>query len=96
MEITTIINLISNSFIVLGMTFFILGVFGRKSQTVENLNKIERALLKVALCVTAAGSLYNVLTFSAPPTSEVVMNAGFGLLFIWAAWFHWKYFVIKK
>ena len=92
----TIINLIANSFITLGMTFFILGVFGRKSQTVENLNKLERFLLKVALCATASGSLYNVLTLSTPNNSEIILNTGLGLLFIWAAWFHWKYFVNKK
>lgn len=92
----TIINLIANSLITLGMTFFIIGVFGRKSQAVENLNRIERFLLKIALCITAAGSLFNVLTFSTPSTSEIVLNSGFGLLFTWAAWFHWKYFVIKK
>lgn len=92
----TIINLLANSLITLGMTFFIIGVFGRKSQVIENLNKIERFLLKLALCVTASGSLFNVLTFSTPNDSEIVLNSGFGLLFTWASWFHWKYFVIKK
>lgn len=92
----TIINLIANSFITMGMTFFIIGVFGRKSKTVESLNKIERVLLKFALCATASGAFYNVLTLSTPPTSELVLNSGLGLLFIWAAWFHWKYFVRKK
>lgn len=92
----TIINLIANSLITLGMTFFIIGVFGRKSQAVEKMNRIERFLLKVALCTTAAGSFFNVLTFSTPTTSEIVLNSGFGLLFTWAAWFHWKYFVKKK
>lgn len=92
----TVVNLIANSLIVLGMTFFIIGVFGRKSQAIENLNKIERFLLKLTLCITAAGSLFNVLTFSTPNDSEIVLNSGFGLLFAWAAWFHWKYFIIKK
>lgn len=91
-----VINLIANSFIVLGMTFFILGVFGRKSKVVESLHPIERFLLKIALCSTAAGSLFNVLTFSTPAPSEIFLNVGLGLLFIWAAWFHWKYFVKNK
>lgn len=92
----TIVNLVANSFIVLGMVFFIIGVFGRKSKVVESIHPIERFLLKVALCATASGALFNVLTFSTPPISEAILNVGLALLFTWAAWFHWKYFVKKK
>ena len=91
-----IINLIANSFIVFGMVFFIIGVFGRKSKVVESMHYFEIMFLKIALCSTAAGSLFNVLTLSTPSFSEVLLNIGLGLLFVWAAWFHWKYFVKKK
>lgn len=91
-----IVNLIANSFIVLGMVFFIIGVFGRKSKVIESMNVIEKTLLKVALCASASGALLNILTLSTPPITEALLNVGMGLLFIWAAWFHWKYFVKKK
>ena len=96
MEMQTLINLIANSFITFGMMFFIIGVFGRRSKVIESMNVVEKLFLKVGLCATAAGSLYNVLILSTPPLSEIVLNVGLGLLFIWAAWFHWKYFVKKK
>ena len=92
----TVINLIANSLITLGMMFFIIGVFGRKSKVIESMNPIERFLLKIALCASAAGALFNVLTLSTPTMSETLLNVGMGLLFTWAAWFHWKYFVKKK
>jgi hypothetical protein len=78
------------------MTFFIIGVFGRRSETLEKLPKIETILLKIALSATAAGSLFNVLTLSTPHGSEILLNVGLGTLFIWTAFFHWKYFVKKK
>ena len=96
METGLIINSIASICIALGMMFFIIGVFGRKSQVVENLHPIERLLLKIALSATASGALFNVLTFSHPEESEIVLNVGLGLLFIWAAFFHWKYFVKRK
>lgn len=96
MEIATIINLIANSLITIGMTFFIIAVFGRRSKVIESMNFIERLFLKTALCASAAGALLNVLTLSTPSMSESLLNVGMGILFTWAAWFHWKYFVKKK
>lgn len=89
----TIVNLIANSLIVLGMLFFIIGVFGRKSKVIDSMHPVEKFLLKLALCGTAAGSLFNLLTVSTPQNSEIVLNVGLAFLFVWAAWFHWKYFV---
>ena len=90
-----IINLIANICIVIGMSFFIIGVFGRSSQVVDSINPLERFLLKLGLCSVTAGSLFNILTLSTPNISEVALNVGLGILFIWAAIFHWKYFVKK-
>jgi hypothetical protein len=73
-----------------------IGVFGRNNKTIEKLPKIEVTLLKIALSATAAGALFNVLSLSSPNISEIVLNAGLGALFIWTAFFHWKYFVKKK
>jgi hypothetical protein len=92
----TILNLIANMMITFGMTFFIIGVFGRKSQTIEKLPLLEKIFLRVALSATAAGSLFNLLTASTPNISEIIMNIGMGLLFTWTSFFHWKYFVKTK
>lgn len=89
------INLIANIVVMISVTFFIIGVFGRRSHTIEKMPIWEQYFLKVALSTLAAGSFLNVLTFSTPHATEVILNAGVALLFAWAAWFHWKYFVKK-
>ena len=90
-----IINLIANVMVTISVTFFIIGVFGRRSRVIESMPIGEQYFLRVALSTLAAGSLLNVLTFSTPHATEVILNVGVGLLFTWAAWFHWKYFVKK-
>ena len=90
-----VVNLLANVIVVISVTFFIIGVFGRRSQTIEKMPKLERHFLKVALSMLASGSLLNVLTVYTPHVTEVILNVGLGLLFAWAAWFHWKYFVKK-
>jgi len=89
------INLIANVMVMISVTFFIIGVFGRRSHVIESMPTWEQYFLRIALSMLAAGSLLNVLTFSTPHATEVILNVGVGLLFTWAAWFHWKYFVKK-
>lgn len=91
----TEINLIANILVVLSVTFFIIGVFGRKSPVIDRMPLYEQYFLRISLSMLAAGSLLNVLTVSTPHLTEVVLNLGVGLVFTWAAWFHWKYFVKK-
>jgi hypothetical protein len=92
-----ILNLIANLVITIAITFFIIGVFGRKAKMIEQMPLLEQYFLRFALSTLAAGSLLNVLNFSAPHTpSEVILNSGLAMVFTWAAWFHWKYFVKKK
>lgn len=92
MEISQTINLISNILLTLGITMFMIFVYGRSSM-VDRLHFIERVSIKVALAVTACGSLFNVLTLSNPSFSEIIFNFGLAIVFVWAAWFHFKYFV---
>lgn len=94
MELT--VNLIANFLIFLGTTFFTIGIFGRRSKKIEKLSFLERFFVKLGLTGTASGALFNMLTLSNPQGSEVLLNCGLGVLFCWAAWFHWKYFVIPK
>ena len=89
------INLIANILTTISVTFFIIGVFGRKAKMIEQMPLWEQYFLRFALSAVAAGSLLNVLTASTPHTTEVILNLGIGLLFTWAAYFHWKYFVRK-
>jgi hypothetical protein len=60
---------------------------------IHDLHSLERRTIKVALAMTACGAFFNVLTLSNPGFSEILFNSGLAVVFIWAAWFHFKYFV---
>lgn len=88
------INLIANILLTIGVCLFMIFVYGR-STMIDNLHSFERWVIKIALAVTACGSLFNVLTFSNPELPEIIFNTGLAIVFVWAAWFHFKYFVKK-
>ena len=90
------VNFIANFVTMVSVTFFIIGVFGRKSKVIESLPIYQYYLLKTALSTLAAGSFLNMLTLYSHHASEVVLNVGVALIFSWAAWFHWSYFIRKK
>lgn len=95
MELWEIAHIVSNLMIIVGGSFFIISVFGRKSPTIEALPNIERWTIKGALSITAAGSLFNLMLMQPTPWSEIALNFGLGGIFIWGAFFHFKYFVWK-
>jgi hypothetical protein len=92
METNQIINLIANILITIGISLFMVFVYGR-STVIDKLPIFEKWIIKIALAVTACGSLFNVLTLSTPQTPEILFNSGLAVVFVWAAWFHFKYFV---
>ena len=94
MEIAQLINLIANILLTIGVVLFMVFVYGRSSM-IDNLHFFERVSIKVALAITACGSLFNVLTYSKAEDSQIIFNSGLAFIFIWAAWFHFKYFVKK-
>lgn len=91
-----VINLFANLVLMTSVTFFIIGVFGRRSHMIEKMPLIEQYFLRVSLSLLAAGAFFNVLTHPIPHFTEVVLHVGMAMLFAWAAWFHWNYFVKKK
>lgn len=91
-----VIGFISNLMIVIGGSFFIIGIFGRKSKTIESLPSIERWAVKIGLSLTVSGAFFNVLNGMNPTISEVILDLGLGSVFVWAAHFHYKYFIGKN
>jgi len=88
-----IINAIANIAITITVIFFIIALFGSNNKKVNALSIYEKLFIRVALSATACGSLFNVLTLSHPPITEILLNIGLALLFSWAVHFHWKYFI---
>ena len=95
METITIINTLASLIITIAVSAFIVFVFGRFSK-MDKLPRYEVFIVKMGLCLTASGSLFNCLTLSSPPLSEVFLNCGLAITFLWGAIFHYKYFVKKE
>lgn len=94
MPLSQTVNLIANILLTIGVTMFMVFVYGR-STMIDKLHFFERAVIKTALAMTACGAFFNVLTVAYPSFPEIVFNSGLAIVFVWAAWFHFKYFVKK-
>lgn len=69
-------------------------VFGRTNSKIYELPWYKTIAIRVGIALCACGALLNVFTFSNAPWSEVILNTGLACTFTWAAWFHYKTFVV--
>ncbi len=87
-SLLTVVNVASNAIIGLAIILFIISVFGRHDHPVWE-HKLKAYLCKIGLGICGCGALLNVLTFSTPPITEVVLNVGLAMNFTWLAlWQH--------
>lgn len=94
-EYSTMINAFCNIIICFSISAFIVFVFGRKNSMMNSLPKWESTMVRIGLITICCGSLFNLLTLSTPPLSELILNIGLAIIFLWGAVFHFKYFVKK-
>lgn len=88
-----LINFISSLILCVAFTFFIIFIFGSAHGKLNKMPWYRAYLVKLGLCFCTTGALLNALTFSNPPWTEVMLNAGLALVFSWAAFFHYKEFI---
>ena len=93
MENKVWLNLASNAVLTMSFASFIIFVFGRNNSIIHKFSLPKSLALKTGLSLCTIGALYNALTFSDPPLSEVILNTGLATLFTWAALFHHERFV---
>lgn len=93
MENKVWLNFVSNAVLTMAFASFIVFVFGRQNSIVYKFSLPKAFALKAGLSLCAIGALYNTLTFSDPPLSEVILNSGLAMLFTWASLFHHERFV---
>jgi len=91
-----ITNAVCNGVIFLSILMFIVFVFGRKNSRVYQYGNFQAFMLKFGLVSICVGSFLNILTFSNPPYTELVLNIGLAAVFLWGAAFHYLAFVAKK
>jgi len=92
MSFVMLVNLLANCVLTVAFGAFLIFLFGRENSLIHKMKACNTIFVKIALSMCASGSLYNVLTLSDPPLSELVLNVGIAMLFAWSAWFHyWKF-----
>lgn len=85
-------NFLANLVLCASGTIFFLYIYGRGSSAVHKFSLLTHWSLKFGLSAFIAGSFFNILTYSAAPDSEALMNIGLAAIFSWAVFFHKKYF----
>jgi len=93
MENKVWLNFVSNAVLTMSFASFIIFVFGSQNSTIHKFSLPKLLALKTGLSICTVGALYNTLTFSDPPLSEVILNTGLATLFTWASLFHHDRFV---
>ena len=91
-----VINEVANFLMCVSVTMFYVYLYGDKSKVVHRWSFVGHWTLKLGLIGIIIGSALNVLTLSDPPLTEVVLNVGLALTFVWAYLFHRKMFAEKK
>ena len=87
------VNLVANCTLTVAFGAFLVFLFGRENSLMYKMKSCNTVFVKAALSLCASGAMYSVLTLSEPPLSEVIMNTGLAMLFVWAACFHYLRFV---
>lgn len=93
MSILTFINLLSNLIISTSVFMFIISVFGRADHPIWE-TKWKAYLAKIGLCISGCGALLNMIHLSTPVLSEIVLNVGLSLNFLWIS--IWQIHETKK
>lgn len=92
METIKVINNISDLIIAISLVFFLYFVY-QENGMIQKLSLLERAFVRIALSLGSSASLYDAL--SCTNRASVLIHVSFAMIFCWAAYFHYKYFIKK-
>ena len=87
MTAATLINATANGILAVSALHLVFRVFGHPDSAIWR-KPWAAVLCKVATTVTVCGALWNLLTLSSPAASEVMLNIGISLNFVWISFFY--------
>ena len=86
MNLLTIVNATANVIVAIAVTDLALRVFGRPDHPIH-----KRPLMlftrKLVSSIVICGAVLNVATLSTPSWTEVLLNVGFSLSYIWSSYY---------
>lgn len=86
-SLITLLNGLANSVLVISALHLLIRVFGHPDSLIWR-KPWAAVLCKLATTITVCGAVANILTFSTPPWTELVLNIGVSLNFIWISFYH--------
>lgn len=89
------LNVLSNIIITISVAGFMV-MLQEPTNPVAKMPFLLRNWIKLSLALTSGGALLNVITFSNPPISEIILNIGLAGLFAWSYFWHIKLFKEKN
>jgi hypothetical protein len=87
MNLATLINATANGILAVSALHLVFRVFGHPESAIWQ-NPWAALLCKTATTVTVCGAIWNLLTLSSPAASEVMLNIGISLNFLWISFFY--------
>jgi len=83
----TLINATANGVLAVSALHLVFRVFGHPESALWK-RPWAAVLCKAATTITVCGSIWNLLTLSSPAASEVMLNIGISLNFLWISFFY--------
>jgi hypothetical protein len=87
MTLATAINAVANGILAVSALHLVVRVFGHPESAIWR-RPWAAVLCKTATTITVCGSIWNLLTLSSPAASEVMLNIGISLNFLWISFFY--------
>ena len=86
MQPVTVINVVANCIVVAAVFRVSLSVFGRADHPLHR-HKIAFVTRKFVSSIVICGAVLNVVTLSTPSWTEVILNVGFSLNYLWSTYY---------
>lgn len=86
MNLSTAINAIANGVLAASALHLVFCVFGHAESAIWR-KPWAAVLCKAATTLTVCGAIWNLLTLSSPASSEVLLNVGIALNFLWISFY---------
>lgn len=92
MLVVKIINALANILLSYSLIMFYIYLFGDNDKIVHKWTFLGHWTLKLGLIIMIIGTIFNLLTFNCPSFSQLLLNVGLSITFVWVYLFHKQLF----
>lgn len=96
MNLLEFINCAAHTIAFLGVSTYMVLLFGRSDSRVYTWPIISTIMLRVFLALMAIGHLVSAFDSTNVLWQDVLLNVGFAMMWPWVSWFYYGMFITKK